>query len=416
MPDVVYSEARWAPSREPRLAAAARRFFLGAFAFGLALDVSIGTWLGAGGTHSLASSLVLGLPLLLPAGWHFLTDAGIRRAPVALWLMTGFVGWCALSMIWARQTDGSALVATLSRAQLLAVVWIGYQLVRTDRDLRAVLTGYVLGGLGLVLLAWRNYLAGVFDVWERYAADGYDPNDMSIYLAIGIPMAGYLAGAARAGERWRLAFLLYVPAAVSAIALSGSRTGGLAAALAVAVAVGWLLLRNRPVAGMAVAVLLVGGAVALARAPTASVERILSIRGEAAAGGLGDRAGIWGAGVEVLPAHIVQGVGVGGFGEAVLARTGERIYAHNTPLSVAVELGLVGLLLFFGAFALALHGVRRAGLEAQVLVWSILATCFLGIQSLTWEQRKPLWLVLLVAIAAGALRPERRRVAAGAAR
>jgi len=391
---------------EGRLASSTRRTLLALFACGLALDTSIGTWLGARGTPSLTTSLALGLPLLLPAVWHILSGRRLRRVPPAFLSMAAFVGWCALSTIWATQSDDSALVTTLTRVQLLAVVWMGYQLARSDRDLRALLAGYVLGCVALVALAWRNDLLGVSDVWNRYAADGFDPNDMAMYLALGIPMTGYLAGSAGPGRRMRLLYLAYVPLALSGVALSGSRTGGIAAVLAVAALLFAMLLRSRAGWALTVAALVSGGLVALPRLPSASLDRILSLGapgGEAA--GLRERDRIWQAGLEVLPEHLVGGVGAGGFGNAVLPYTGQQVLAHNTGLSVAVELGLVGVALFFAAFAMVLWRARRSGLDARILAWSILATCLVGTQALTWEHRKPLWLVLLVAMVAAELQP-----------
>jgi O-antigen ligase len=395
-----------------------RRTLLALFAFGLALDTSIGTWLGARGTASLVSSLTLGLPLLLPAAWHLGTGGGIRRAPASLVAMAGFVAWCAASTIWATQPDDSALVTTLTRAQLLAVAWMGWQLVRSDRDLRALMAGYVLGCVALVALTWRNDLIGLADVWDRYAADGFDPNDMAVYLAIGIPMAGYLAGAGRAGERLRLLYLLYVPVALSGIALSASRTGGIAAALAVAALIPWLALRSRQVVALAMVVLVAGALVALPRVPAASLDRIFSVGrhvGEEEGPSLNARDRIWDAGLALLPEHPFRGIGAGGFASAVQPQTGERVFAHNTPLSIAVELGAVGLVLFFGAFGLALWRGRDAALDARMLVWSVVGTLLVGIESLTWEHRKPLWLVLLVTMVAAELRPWPGAEADGAA-
>jgi alkylation response protein AidB-like acyl-CoA dehydrogenase len=40
----------------------------------------------------------------------------------------------------------------------------------------------------------------------------------------------------------------------------------------------------------------------------------------------------------------------------------------------------------------------------SVLAWALVLACLVGMQSLTWEHRKPAWLVLLLAMAAAAIR------------
>ena len=54
----------------------------------------------------------------------------------------------------------------------------------------------------------------VFEGGTRYAAQGFDPNDMAVTLALGIPMATYLAldGGSR---RWKHLMLLYLPSSLS---------------------------------------------------------------------------------------------------------------------------------------------------------------------------------------------------------
>jgi O-antigen ligase len=72
---------------------------------------------------------------------------------------------------------------------------------------------------------------------------------------------------------------------------------------------------------------------------------------------------------------------------------GHEYVAHNSFFSVLVETGLIGFLLYAGfllvvaAFVWALPAPER-GLWATVLfVW------VLGASTLTWEHRKPSWLL-----------------------
>ena len=77
--------------------------------------------------------------------------------------------------------------------------------------------------------------------------------------------------------------------------------------------------------------------------------------------------------------------------------------AHNTYLSVLVEVGLVG----FSLFALMLiivgvQAVRQPRWESRLWLATLL-TWALGAFSLTWENRKQTWLVLGLIIVSSAI-------------
>jgi O-antigen ligase len=395
-----YLHPTWAETQETPATSWVVRSCLALFALGLAMDASIGTLLGAGGQQSLATSAALAAPLVIPGGWHLATGGPVRRMPAPFLALAAFVAWGALSILWAKH--GHVLVSITTLVQLLAFVWLGYQLVRSKRDLRAMFVGYLLGCHVLVVLTWRNYLNDVFIHWERFAADGFDPNDMAIYLALGIPMAAYLALSGSPGKHARLLWLLYLPLAASGVVLAGSRTGTLATGMVTGAVVLWLTRRSATASALTLMLLLAGVMVGVQSVPSESFARIFSV-GREFGGSIGGRAEIWGAGVKLFANNPVRGVGVGGFGDA------SNLYvhdvAHNTPLSIAVELGLVGLVLFFGAFALAIWGVRFSGRNEKALVWCLFMTCFIGIQSLTWENRKPMWFLMLIAMVAAGIHP-----------
>jgi O-antigen ligase len=205
--------------------------------------------------------------------------------------------------------------------------------------------------------------------------------------------------------RGRQIALLYVPLAGSAIALSGSRGGAITAGVTVACAVLWIGRRSRATLVLSMA-LLAGGLVAtVSLVPESAWTRMYTIPAELTGGSFGDRVRIWRAGLDAFVSDPLVGVGAGGFSAAVTPRLGARAVAHNTPLSIAVDLGLVGLVLFGGALASAAGGAARRALDDRGLVWTLLATWAVGSASLTWEYRKTTWLVVLIGAAVAALRP-----------
>jgi O-antigen ligase len=240
----------------------------------------------------------------------------------------------------------------------------------------------------------------------RYTA-GFNENDLGLLLALSIPMSLYLLVRR---QRRSVALLCWaqIAVAVTAILLTGSR-GGLVSLL---VALTMLPLALSGMSGLerglsiaAVIAALAGGIYIL---PAETWERLMSIRTALFEGTLTHRTSIWAAGVEVFRQHPFLGVGAGAFGPSVLSLLDIPYVAHNSFLSVAVELGVIGAVIgvvllasFYGA-ALRLPGLERRLWIVLLLTWTV------GVSSLTWEYRKPTWFLFgLLAAQAAISRPRR---------
>jgi O-antigen ligase len=134
-------------------------------------------------------------------------------------------------------------------------------------------------------------------------------------------------------------------------------------------------------------------------APHFSRHRLGTLLAEATTGTLHNRTQIWKAGVRVFLERPWRGVGAGAYPEAVRpqlgapALAGHQYVAHNTYLSVLVESGLIGFGLFaltilvLAAFVWIMPSTERA-------LWSVmLLVCGVGVTTLTWEHRKPVWFI-----------------------
>jgi O-antigen ligase len=255
----------------------------------------------------------------------------------------------------------------------------------------------VAGAAVASLLTILRYAQGHQTYYRRYAAAGFDPNDLGLTVALAIPLALYLALKEPGLLRW--AYWSCVALALTAVLLSASRTCLVVSFAAFSFVVwSWRESDSRQkLAGVALAGLLLGGVLLLA--PPAARQRLGTLPTEAAKGTLHDRTRIWKAGAGSFRSHPLLGVGAGAFPEAVRPQIGEpalaghRYVAHNSFLSILVECGLIGLGLFLllaatlAAFIWMMPVVERA-------LWSVmLAAWALGVMTLTWEHRKPTWLL-----------------------
>jgi O-antigen ligase len=237
-----------------------------------------------------------------------------------------------------------------------------------------------------------DYLVSYGSGVTRFAAAGFDANELGLTLALAIPIAWYLS---ITRTRPVMVWLnrAYLPMAVIAVLLTGSRGAALSAGIAVVIVPLTLDQLNRWKRIMLGAVLLISAYAVQMIIPMTSWERLASISTELTQGTLTNRTLIWDAGWNVFLKHPVLGVGSGAFPVAVDTF---GMVAHNTFLSLLTENGIVGFLLFSLFLIQAVrHLTMLPRLERRT--WGIvLLTWAVGVSALTWEHRKPTWLVMVV--------------------
>lgn len=349
---------------------------------------------------------------LLAAGCTALRILGtqrIRKPSGLQYWMLGFVAWSALSMIWSMDPDNTA--ARLgTNVQLLVMVVLIWELAGTERRIMGVLMAYVLGTYVSATSTIYNFLVGRTAAQirlelghnaseeQRYTASGFNENALGILLVLSIPMSLYLLSRRHSRlSSYVLGFQIIV--AVTAILLTGSRASLLALVVAFALLPAAASTLPRP--KWYVPAIVVAGVVACALfvVPSATWERLGTIGSEVREGTLSHRTTIWAAGLEVFRNHPFLGVGAGAFGTSVLGRLGISYAAHNTFLSVLVELGVIGgcvMLLLIASVAYCvtrLPRVERHFWTVLLLAWTV------GASSVTLDYYKATW-ILFGALAA----------------
>jgi O-antigen ligase len=303
-----------------------------------------------------------------------------------------FVVWAGVG-VWFVQ-KGAIPQKFYTFVQLLVMLWMVWELAPTLSRLRGLLAAYVFGAcipaLGTIFLYLERH-----GELRRFSAGGADANSLAMTLAIAMPIAWYLSITSEK-PTWRWIYRAYLPLGLLASALTGSRGGMLAWMVALLIIPLTMTLspgRMAAVLGM----LALSGSLIVAYVPDRIVQRLGSTTSSVESVNFGGRFRLWVAGVHAFEAKPLMGYGTGAYITAITPEVGaDALVAHNSFLSVLVEEGIIGLLLFVimlsSVFFAVLHlpkTERRFGLV-------LLATVGTAMLPLTWEHRKAVWFVTSV--------------------
>jgi hypothetical protein len=331
------------------------------------------------------------------------------RTPVPFHLVFfAFVAWNALSLYWSIDT-----ARTLERigtwVQLLILVLIIWDLYATRAALLAGLQAYVLGAHVAVGVAVANFRAGDFfySNMERYTTGSTNPDGFGVVLALAIPVAWYLGAMKSPVISVRLGAFLnysYIPMALLGIALSGTRTAVVAAIPGMLLGLALLSRLRRRVQ---ISVLLLFTLALLAIAPVVSglksFNRLGTTGSAIAEGDFNGRRAIWSDGFASFADHPIVGVGANSYRS--VSQIGK--VAHNSFLSVLVELGAIGLILFTVSLWMALSRAWRLPTWPRAFWMTVLLVWGIGASTLTYEHKKVTWLLLsLLIVSYGLVRGE----------
>ncbi len=315
-----------------------------------------------------------------------------------------FVLWNAISVYWSGNPTRT-LSHVVTWVQLLALVFIWWDVFTERSALLAGLQAYVLGAYVALGSALVNYSANsaYYTNYERFSPGETNPDGFGFFLVLGMPVAWYLASSESSGK-WSAVFRLvnyaYIPAAFVGIALSGTRTASIAAIPAMAFGLASLT-RIRLWARIAIFLLLI--AVILFLLPRiqtlTSFQRFSTTAAELGGGDLNQRTGLWREGFAAFEEHPLLGIG----SNMYRSINSLNKVAHNSFISVLVEVGLIGFALFAFLLAIAVTEAWQQPMWDRRFWLTVLLVWAIGASSLTWEYRKPTWLFLSLIVASGAL-------------
>jgi O-antigen ligase len=348
----------------------------------------------------------LGLLTFVSLALALLTDqklferfARLWQQPLALAVLA-FVLWISASVLWASD-KGTALRATVSFLGLLGLMVVIGLLER-----RYLLLAWAAFAFSAALSVPAGYILpvpeGSFMAESgRFAPAGATPNTYACLVIIAF-FAAYF------GLLWRHRITAYLlaPVFVYGIFATASRTG-----LIVLITVplltlfvprlgarlGWRILPMYVLGAAAILVIVL----TIPSVGEPALERIMTVSQFESEDTWSGRWSTWQGALDVTASHPILGVGAGNFSEAAIeysesvqehsAEAGEvNGLTHNIFLSVASQLGLVGLILYLGIvfflFKTAVPIAQRPGLETGIFLG--LVVFMIAGMTLPWENEK----------------------------
>jgi O-antigen ligase len=319
-----------------------------------------------------------------------------RVRPMISFHLVAFLlmAWISLSAFWSVARQESVIIDLKTYLQLFVMVWAIWESTPTRNRLVSLMEAFVLGAYVAAGSTIYNYLTGGTSARDvtRFAATGFDPNDIGMVMALALPMAWYLASQpTNVLLRWLNRG--YFVVGTLGILLTSSR-GAMLVAIVGLLAIPWTLTQVRGGLRLATVVIVLGAAVASVRlVPQQSFERLSTTRSELEEGTLNDRLKIWKGGIAAVPERPIQGYGLAGWYSAVDHRIGNHA-PHNSFLAILVEEGLIGLCLYVAIFALLLPRLLLLPTFERRISLTMYATLVMANLPLGWNQNKASWLVI----------------------
>jgi O-antigen ligase len=351
-----------------------------------------------GGTGLLSLSKVIGYIVAGLWALTILSEGRIRKFHIFHAFVLIFILWNILSYIWS--IDASyAIFRIKTYGQIFLLILIVWELYKKPEDLTAGLQAYVLGSYVCIGSSIYNYIndIGAVRYEVRFSATGVNAVDLALLLSLSIPIAWHLIlQADRKQNRFiKILNILYIPLALFAILITGSRTS----LFALIPAIIYIARPKRLDIGqfIIIAVFLIASLfVILTIIPQQVIARLATASTSISSQDIGGRVAIWKGALTVFSQHPVFGAGAGTNNITIGGS------AHNTYLSILAETGLIGLFLFLCILALVLNQAARLFKEYAGLWFSVFFVWAIGVLSLGWEVKKVTWLILSFVIIEGA--------------
>lgn len=361
-------------------------------------------------------SRAVGIPAFGMALLAILESGTLRTLSMQHLIVLFFIVWADLTYFWSFAPTATVM-AIFTFAQIFTMLWLIWEFAQTSKQQLLLLRAYMLGSMISSVAILENFFNTTSVYGGRYTGLNFNPGDLGFIEALAIPISLYLA------VRERKKILLWLDGSATvlafcAIVLTAAR-GALIACVPAVLMFPFLFPKVK--LGRNVALLIfvaLAGIGSWLFMPASSWTRLSTIGSELSSGTLNERTLIWQIGWQVFGQAPFQGVGAAAYAATVEHALGlasdtatdtsgvavARLVAHNTFFSVLVEEGVIGFALFFALLLTLVLSAWKLPHIDRVFWLFLLLTWAIGASDLTWESRKPTWVIFGLLIAAASTR------------
>lgn len=326
-----------------------------------------------------------------------LFEGRFRKPTAAHWLILAFFVWQIITVFWTKFL-GATVYRTLVNTEFLIDIWIFWEIGSAGK-IGSIAQAYVLGAYASAVNTIKNLVTGQAlsqSTMDRYTSFGHDPNEEGIRLIVAILLAFLLC---RGTENRAIRTINYAGVVLCcfAVLLGGSRTAFVALAIPAIILIINTSGYKRAAAVAAVAATLVAVPFVV---PSASIERMTSVGRNIERREFSERQFIWQVVPSLFSKSPVIGLGANTFAPEMCQVSGFQRPAHNVYMSILVEEGAVGLIIFAAIIAVLITYCNRLEKHERRLWLAMLAAWGVGSLTLSLDFELITWILFGLIITA----------------
>jgi O-antigen ligase len=345
---------------------------------------------GVGGLIRLLGYFTLFAAIIsLPSKKH------IRALNAFHYLVIFFIIWNLAAVLWSIDYDLSSMSA-FRYLRLAGLSWLIYEFAGQEKEVIWLIRSYMFGCVLVMsqilnIYFTKGYLAAP-EMEGRITALNMNENDIALILLLGMGLVYFLLVVKEETAKiWKIIYSVFLPFAAVTMFMTGSRAG----LISLLIGGAYLIVLQRKMTIGKRILLLMGLAsifiISLNILPDSVFQRFITTDREFLQGTWTGRLKIYEAGIEAFLNNPLLGVGGGNFEKAVESSIGIKS-SHNAYLGVLVESGMVGFIAFISMFVYIIIIISCSSKRKTDIWMATMVMLMVGIFSLGWEYRKPLWL------------------------